>query len=130
MKLEPLACISTPACNAERHIGDAVRSALDQTWRKWGLLIVDAGSTDETWALLEALTDPRMRLFHPEDRGVSAARNAALDAGYRVLLNRVAQIFSISKIQIEVLRAQVVKTGFLCGLSDHKFRRATLPAGG
>ena len=43
-------------------------------------LVIDDGSTDETWTILREYSEkyPNFRIFHQENRGVSAARNAGL----------------------------------------------------
>lgn len=57
-----------------------VRSILAQTFADWELIAVDDGSTDDTGARLDALAkeEPRMRVLHQANGGVSAARNAGM----------------------------------------------------
>ncbi len=58
----------------------AIDSVLAQTHQQWELIVVDDGSTDETPQVLERYQDPRIRILRlPENQGVCAARNAALD---------------------------------------------------
>jgi GT2 family glycosyltransferase len=64
-----------PAFNAACWIGDAVASVLAQTHRDWSLVIVDDGSTDETFAVAARLADRRIRLVRQANAGVSVARN-------------------------------------------------------
>lgn len=70
-----------PAYNAEKYIGYAIRSVICQSWENWELLIVNDGSTDQTEIVCQRFcdTDPRIKLFTTENRGVSAARNLGLD---------------------------------------------------
>lgn len=79
MPAEPLVSIVMPAYNAAAYIGEAVDSVLAQTWMNWELIVVDDGSTDGTSAYLDGLADPRIRVIHQVNQGVSVARNAALD---------------------------------------------------
>ncbi|KPQ01376.1 glycosyltransferase [Marinobacter sp. HL-58] len=75
----PLVSIITPTYNRADFIEQAVNSVLAQTFTNFELLIVDDGSTDNTWDLLEpALADSRVRYFHQENQGQSVARNLAL----------------------------------------------------
>ncbi len=74
-----LVSIIMPAWNADEYIEESVGSVLAQTYPNWELLIVNDGSTDGTRAFLDGLVDPRIRIFQQENRGVSAARNVALD---------------------------------------------------
>ncbi len=58
---------------------DAVRA---QTWQNWELVIVDDGSWDDTVAGVSgaAPADSRIRLVEHPHTGVSAARNAGIEA--------------------------------------------------
>jgi len=68
-----------PAYNPGDYIRAAVNSVLAQTWSNWELIVVDDGSTDGTSAYVVGLADPRIRVIHQKNQGVSVARNAALD---------------------------------------------------
>ncbi len=59
-----------------------VRSIQAQTYRSWELICVNDGSKDDTGDVLDRLAkdEPRMRVIHQENGGVSAARNAGLAA--------------------------------------------------
>lgn len=70
-----------PVYNGEKFILKAVDSVLRQRYTDWELIIVNDGSTDGTAALLEGLRDdPRIRVIHQKNGGVSAARNTAIAA--------------------------------------------------
>lgn len=75
---EPLVSIVMPAYNAERHIDAAIRSALDQTYTNFELLIVNDGSLDATEAKVLQYKDPRVRYFKQNNGGVSMARNTGI----------------------------------------------------
>jgi len=69
-----------PVFNGESYISHAVESALSQTYDSFEVIIVDDGSTDGTWDILSALEhDVRVRIRRQDNRGVSAARNTAMD---------------------------------------------------
>ena len=63
-----------------RYVGAAVESCLGQTSQDWELLVLDDGSTDSTWLLLQEWAgDSRIRLFrHEKCQGLSASRNELL----------------------------------------------------
>ena len=73
--------IIVPVHNAAGTLEDAIDSALSQTYRNMELILVDDGGTDGSPALCDAAAerDSRVRAFHMEDRGVSAARNFGLE---------------------------------------------------
>jgi teichuronic acid biosynthesis glycosyltransferase TuaG len=80
---EPLVSIVTPAYNAARFLEESLRSAQQQTFPNWEMLVVDDGSTDDTPEIVRrwAEADPRFRLLAGAgNRGPAAARNVALES--------------------------------------------------
>ena len=77
--MEPLVSIIMPAYNAEKYIGEAIRSVLTQKYSNWELLIVNDGSTDGTDKVIASINDPRIRVFNKANGGIGSARNVALD---------------------------------------------------
>jgi teichuronic acid biosynthesis glycosyltransferase TuaG len=73
-----LVSIIMPMYNAGRFVRQAVQSVLDQTHSNWELLIIDDGSTDDSFCQVRQFQDKRILMFSQENRGVSAARNVAL----------------------------------------------------
>jgi glycosyltransferase involved in cell wall biosynthesis len=77
----PAVSVIMPVFNVERYAEAAIDSVLAQTWRDFELLVIDDGSTDGTVPLVERYTrDPRVRVLHKSNGGISSARNAALRA--------------------------------------------------
>lgn len=75
------ATVIIPVFNVAKYIDAALESLSAQTVRNWRAVCVDDGSTDGSGAILDewAKRDSRFFVVHQENRGVSAARNAALD---------------------------------------------------
>ena len=63
-----------PVFNGERFIGDAIRSALGQTFRDFEIIVVDDGSIDQTEKIVRQFSD-RVAYHRQENRGAAAARN-------------------------------------------------------
>jgi glycosyltransferase involved in cell wall biosynthesis len=78
----PVVSILTPAHNVAPYIGEAISSALQQTFTRFELLVVEDGSTDETATIAEefAAADPRVRVVRQKNSGPARARNTALRA--------------------------------------------------
>lgn len=69
-----------PVYNAQRYVGEAVRSIVAQTWRNWELIVIDDGSTDRSSEILRdwAARDPRIRLISRPNTGYLRALNEGL----------------------------------------------------
>ncbi|WP_294542749.1 glycosyltransferase [uncultured Gemmiger sp.] len=80
--MSPLISVVVPVYNSAPYLETCLRSLLAQTWQDWEAILVDDGSTDgsarlcDTWAKKE----PRLRVIHQKNAGVSAARNAGIAA--------------------------------------------------
>jgi glycosyltransferase involved in cell wall biosynthesis len=74
----PLVSVIVPAFNAEATLGDALRSALAQTYEPVEIIVVDDGSTDGTAALAERF--PGITLIRRPNGGIAAARNTGIAA--------------------------------------------------
>ena len=75
-----LISIITPVFNGERYLADALRSALSQTHTRLEIIVVNDGSSDGTVTIAEqfAQDDPRIKLVHQRNQGLSSARNTGL----------------------------------------------------
>jgi glycosyltransferase involved in cell wall biosynthesis len=74
----PTITVLMPAYNAEKYIGEAIASVLQQTFTDFELLIVNDGSTDRTINIIKTFDDPRIRLINQPNLGVAAALNNGL----------------------------------------------------
>lgn len=75
----PLVTVILPAYNSERYVADAIASVLGQSHSNLELLVADDGSSDNTRAVIDKFTDPRIRRCHnAENLGPGATRNILL----------------------------------------------------
>lgn len=72
--------IIVPVYNTEPWLRACLESLVNQTYRDLEILLVDDGSSDGSPAILDeyAAKDPRIKVFHKANGGVSSARNLAL----------------------------------------------------
>lgn len=68
-----------PLFNKAPHIARALNSVLNQTLGPKEIIVVDDGSTDGGGEIVKQFIDPRIKLFHQENQGVSVARNLGID---------------------------------------------------
>jgi glycosyltransferase involved in cell wall biosynthesis len=74
--------VIVPVYNTAAYLEDSIRSILAQTFADWELILADDGSTDGSAEICDAFAqkDARIHVLHQKNAGVSAARNAAMDA--------------------------------------------------
>jgi glycosyltransferase involved in cell wall biosynthesis len=80
--MAPQLSIITPVFNGEQFVRRCYWSLQNQTIKDWEWIVVDDGSTDRTWAVLDALrsADFRLRCFrNPRNVGIGYARTRALE---------------------------------------------------
>ncbi len=78
MKSAPLISVIIPLYNGEAYIQRSVKSVLAQTYINFELIVVNDGSTDAGSEVVRNIFDPRLRLLHQSNMGVSAARNKGI----------------------------------------------------
>ena len=66
-----------PCYNQARYIDEAIQSVIRQTYKDWELIIVDDGSTDDSFSIAKtyAQSDSRIKAFSQDNGGPSKARN-------------------------------------------------------
>ncbi|MEM8675744.1 MAG: glycosyltransferase [Cyanobacteria bacterium P01_G01_bin.67] len=73
-----LISIIIPAYNASSTINKTVNSVINQTYQNWELIIINDGSTDDTFSLINQLTDSRIKAYDYPNSGVAEARNRGI----------------------------------------------------
>lgn len=77
--MTPLVSILIPAYNAAPWISDTIKSALNQTWPRKEIIIVDDGSRDQTLQAARQFASKNVCVVTQQNEGASAARNKALE---------------------------------------------------
>lgn len=72
--------VIVPVYNVEAYLRKCLDSVVNQTYENLEILIVDDGSTDQSGKICdEYQSDRRVKVYHTDNHGLSAARNHALD---------------------------------------------------
>ncbi len=65
--------------NRAHLVGEAIRSALAQTYTDFELIVVDDGSKDDTRDVVAGFADPRIRYVYKKNAGLAAGRNTGIE---------------------------------------------------
>ena len=78
----PLISVIVPVYRVEEYLERCVKSILSQTYKNLEVILVDDGSPDQCPAICDACAekDVRVKVIHQENKGLSGARNAGIDA--------------------------------------------------
>ena len=105
--------VIVPVYNVEPWLRQCLDSIVGQTYGDLEILLVDDGSTDRCGAVCGeyARADARIRVFHTENRGLSAARNLGLREAKGELIGFVDADDWIEPEMYAVLLAAMEETG-------------------
>lgn len=74
----PKISVLMPAYNTEKYISEAIESILNQTFRDFEFIIIDDGSIDATWSIIENYKDKDLRIVaqkNIKNLGITKTRN-------------------------------------------------------
>ncbi|MCB1886660.1 MAG: glycosyltransferase [Rhodocyclaceae bacterium] len=111
-----------PSFNHERYLQAAIDSVLAQSLGELELIIIDDASSDESWNLIEAIEDPRVRAVrHATNAGAHATLNEALSLaqGEFVAILNSDDSYAPTRLERMVDCLRKVEAGF--GFSDLQF---------
>ena len=76
----PLISVVVPAYNLAAYLPRCLDSICSQTWRNIEIIVIDDGSTDDTYTIMKAAAakDDRIQICHQANAGVTAARTAGI----------------------------------------------------
>ena len=59
---DELVSIIMPSLNSEKYIGESIESVINQTYKKWELIVCDDGSADNTLKIANSFKDKEKRI--------------------------------------------------------------------
>lgn len=112
----PELSIVVPVYNVAPWLSECLESIAQQTFTAWEAILVDDGSTDFSGIICDsyAKKDPRFRVIHQQNAGVSAARNAGIESATASLLAFVDPDDCISSNYFESMVDCMRKTNAEC----------------
>jgi len=70
-----------PAYNAAKYIKHSIISVLNQTYQPYEIIVIDDGSTDDTYNVIKNLSNSsyNIRYYRQSNKGVASARNVGIE---------------------------------------------------
>ena len=75
----PKVSILIPLYNSENYISETIESALSQSWENKEIIIVDDGSTDNSYQIAKTYESKIIKVYQQENQGACVARNLAFE---------------------------------------------------
>ena len=111
--MEPIVSIIVPIYKAELYLAQCIESIRNQTVKEIEIILIDDGSPDGSPEMCDrfAAGDERIRVFHQENAGVSAARNRGMEMAAGEWLMFVDPDDWLEPNAVEVLYGQAKSSG-------------------
>ena len=113
-----LVSIVMPSYNAELHLDRSIKSVLNQSYLNYELIIVDDGSSDNSFEVCKkyAHEDMRIKVFSKENGGPASARNYAINnmSGEYVMFLDADDCLSKDALEKFVNEIEYSKSDFVC----------------
>lgn len=77
--INPKVSILIPLYNSEKYISETIQSALSQTWENKEIIIVDDGSTDNSYSIAKSFESTILKVYKQNNQGACVARNFAFE---------------------------------------------------
>jgi glycosyltransferase involved in cell wall biosynthesis len=87
----PNISVVLPVYNGAPWLEGAINCVLDQSYTDFELVVIDDGSKDNSWDLINRFTDPRIKAHRQVNRGLAATLNIGLELAVAPLVARQDQ---------------------------------------
>lgn len=118
MSQQDFVSVIMPVFNGEAFMEEAIASVMNQTHSNWELIVVDDGSKDISFEIMEELAGKEDRIVvlrNEGNRGISATRNRAIEAsnGEWIAFLDCDDQWEPSKLTKQLEAATKFRTGFV-----------------
>ena len=127
---EDLVSVIIPVYNVKPYLQMCADTVFAQTFRNLEIIFVDDGSTDGSGEICDelALKDPRVKVIHQENGGLSDARNTGIEASTGSFLYFLDSDDAISPVTIAHLWTACIRTKADVAIGDHiRFSEEKIP---
>lgn len=103
--------IIVPICNSEEYLVQCVNSLRNQSYKNIEIILIDDGSKDGSLQLCNMLAslDNRIKVYHQENHGISAARNKGIELATGDYIGFVDSDDFVEKDMYETLMKNIKK---------------------
>jgi len=117
-----LVSVIVPVYNVKKYLKRCVSSLMSQTYANLEIILIDDGSTDGSGAICDDLAncDGRIKVIHQVNQGLSAARNAGIDASCGTYLCFVDSDDYVNSDYVKYLYEICVKNNCDIGICYHR----------
>jgi glycosyltransferase involved in cell wall biosynthesis len=121
----PVISVVVPVYKVEKYLRRCVDSIIGQTWQALEIILVDDGSPDNSGSICDeyALSDPRVKVIHKQNGGLSDARNTGIEIATGAYIGFVDSDDFIHAHMFESLYEKLIKSG--ADISQCSFRTVT-----
>jgi len=74
----PFFSVVIPLYNKEKFVENTLKSVLNQSFKDFEIIIIDDGSSDNSFNIVKRINDSRIKLFSHENHGLSFSRNCGI----------------------------------------------------
>ncbi len=114
----PGVSVVMPVYNREKYVADAIKSILNQSFTDLEFIIIDDGSNDSTYDILQSFNDKRIRIIRKDqNRGNYSARNEGMKMakGKYICVMDSDDVALPDRIQVQYSFMEANKQIGLCG---------------
>lgn len=113
--MQKLVSILIPAYNASKWIESTIMSAINQTWERKEIVIVDDGSSDNTYDIISRYENKGVKIIKQMNKGGCAARNEAYrnSNGDYIQWLDADDILDTDKISAQMRYAEVINNNMV-----------------
>lgn len=137
----PKISVVIPLYNKGFIISETLESVLAQTFTNFEVVIVNDGSTDDSFEIVSQYSDDRIRLYNQENKGVSKTRNAGIEYAKGELIafldaddfwypNHLEELYQLyidfpncglysSRYFMKISKENTIKTTYIQAVSDN-----------
>ncbi len=118
MKAKPMVSVIIPAYNHERYIGATIESVIQQTLDDFELIIIDDGSTDKTYHVIQCYKDKRIAAYTQRNMDAANTLNRGLDMAKGAFIAILNSDDLYAPTRLEKLHAAITRNDTVCVFSD------------